>query len=331
MNADINFKVYQNWNIWLPVGIGLLIIVLTIAVVISSLVRLKSDLSSQHRIRSTNIAFYFAKLFLQDSLQKNKRSSQVTLFDGAISSQLVIFLSTIAPVVFILAFFTFWSVFLFRETFSCDPKLHCFLQNPTTFVIANQPLPNCSTTNHENNTIICFQLVLDYTAGFAAMGGVFAAAVVLLQMYSIFLVWLKGLRPSLPLMKMIKFMCSGIFWLVPIICGSIILIIAFFEPTIRKIFFQNDESTLLFAVYLLALLYVGPVAGVCTLKAAYVDSHSDASLHQHTYDKFRNGNKAFQYERRQLIRPIMSSVEDVTSISESSLVLSFNGRRTSDY
>ena len=274
MSSGLSFSSYQNWNIWVPVGVGVLATVWTVITVAMSLLWSKSGLPGWPHF--TDFAYRFARLLLWDSLQKTS-SFQLTLFDQSISSHSVVFLSSITYITFIPAFATFWSVFLFKETYACDPGLDCFLQDSKMFISHPQRLPNC--TDHENDTVICLQFVLDYAGGFTAMGGFFAAAIICLQIYGNILVCLTGLIPP----RHSRYYCcraicsvigTFIFFLTPFILAAIILIFIFLKPTVSELVFQSSENITKFATYFFTLLYIGPVTGGCILTAVVKNGSS---------------------------------------------------------
>ena len=85
-------------------------------------------------------------------------------------------------IIFITAFNTFWGTFLSEETFTCDPGLDCFLlQYTNSSEVDQKPLTSCA--DHENDTIICFQFVLEYSGGFASMSGFITVTLIYINLY----------------------------------------------------------------------------------------------------------------------------------------------------
>ena len=276
MSSGYSYNTYVNWDIWVPIGVSSLSVILTVILVIISIIWLKFYRSSAHHF--IEFTYQLAKLVLRDSLQRNLEAvpPRMTLYDRRVSPILVILLSSITPAVFIPAFVSFWASFLVEETYACDPGLDCFSLDPASFSAKNyqQPISNC--TNHENTTIICFQFVFDYTAGFATTGGILVVAVVSLKVYGVLLVWLVGLAPSSRSSRKgrcysCRTLCSivsvFIFFLAPIIIAIVILITVFLLSLPNDIVFQSNERIVKFAAYCSSLLFVGPVAGVCILTA----------------------------------------------------------------
>ena len=276
MGAGYSYNAYMNWDIWVPIGVSSVSIILTAILVITSIVWLKFyRLSAHHFIELT---YQLAKLVLRDSLQRNIEAvpPRLTLYDRRVSPIFVILLSSLTPAVFFPAFVSFWDSLLVEETYSCDPGLDCFSLDPSSFSTKSnqQPISNCA--DHTNNTVVCFQFVFDYSAGFATMGGVLVVAVVSLKIYGILLVWLVGLAPSSYSSQKgrcysCKALCSilsaFVFFLAPITIAALIFIIVFLLPLPNDIVFQSNVRIVKFAAYCSALLFVGPVAGVCILTA----------------------------------------------------------------
>ena len=276
MGPGYSYNTYMNWDIWVPIGVSSLSIILTAILVITSIIWLKFYRSSAHHF--IELTYQLAKLVLRDSLQRNIEAvpPRMTLYDRRVSPIFVIVLSSLTPAVFIPAFVSFWDSFLVEETYSCDPGFDCFSLDPSSFSTKNnqQPISNCA--NHENDTVTCFQFVFDYSAGFATMGGVLVVAVVSLKLYGILLVWLVGLAPSshrskkgrcYPCRALCSILSAFIFFLAPIIIAAIVFITVFLLPLPNDIVFQSNMRIVKFAAYCLSLLFVGPVAGVCMLTA----------------------------------------------------------------
>ena len=155
----------MNWDIWVPIGVSSLSIILTAILVITSIIWLKFYRSNAHHF--IEFTYQLAKLVLRDSLQRNIEAvpPRMTLYDRRVSPIFVIVLSSLTPAVFIPAFVSFWDSFLVEEMYSCDPGFDCFSLDPSSFLTKNnqQPISNCA--NHENDTVTCFQFVFDYSAG----------------------------------------------------------------------------------------------------------------------------------------------------------------------
>ena len=280
-----SYNTYINWDMGVPVGVSFLTIILTIVMVKTSIVWFKCCSGGRHFI---DFAYHFAKLVLRDSLQKETSlTSRMVLYEREVSPLSVVLLFTLAPAIFIPAFISFWGTFLVEESFACDSGLDCFLRDPTSFSIANQqPLVNC--TDHENDTVVCFQFVFDYTGGFAAMGGFLAVATTCLKVYGIVLVWLMELLPSSrPRRRGKCHYCRTlcpilgilIFFLTPIILAAIILLLVLLVPLFSDVIFQTNASILKFAAYWSSLLYVGPMAGGCILAAVIGSGLSRANFY----------------------------------------------------
>lgn len=273
MANGYSYSTYMNWDMGVPVVVSLLTIILTVVMVKTSIVWFKCCSGGRHFLE---FAYHFAKLVLRDSLQKETTPvHRIVLYDRRVSPLSVVLLFTLVPAIFIPAFISFWGTFLVEESFACDSGLDCFLRDPTSFSIADQqPLVNC--TDHENDTVVCFQFVFDYTGGFAAMGGFLAVATTCLKIYGIVLVWLIELLPSSISRRRGKchycrVLCPilgiFVFFLTPIILSAIILLLVLLVPLFSDVILQSNASILKFAAYWSSLLYVGPMAGGCILAA----------------------------------------------------------------
>lgn len=295
MDSGYNYSTYTSWDVWVPVGVSLVTIVVTTLVVVTSLVWLKFYRSSAHHL--IELTYHIAKLTLGESLQRNLRAEPptLTLYDRRTSPAFVILLSSLTPAIFIPAFVSFWASFLVDETYACDPGLDCFLQNSSYFALEPQQLlTNC--TDPDNDTIICFQFVFDFVAGCASMGGFVVVAVTSIKVYGIALVWLVGLMPSSRSDERgrcysCRVLCSVlgvfVFFLSPLLIASVILIIALLQPLINDIIFQSNERILKFASYWLSLLFTGIVAGVCILAAVLKKHLNRESFSVHGMDRER--------------------------------------------
>ena len=267
-----SYSTYMNWDLWVPVAVSLLVIILTVLVIKTSILWFKCFSGGKPFL---SLAYHFAKLVLRDSLQKETSPPVMKLYDRKISPVSLTLLFTIAPALFIPAFVSFWGSFLVEETFACDPGIDCFARDPGSFGITDrQPLINC--TDHENDTIICFQFVFDYAAGFASMGGFLAVAITCLKVYGILLVGLLEIIPSDRSQghgkcHFCKTLCSIltilVFFLAPILLAAFILLITLLVPLFSNVIFQSNASTLKFTAYCLSLVYVGPMAGACIVAA----------------------------------------------------------------
>ena len=272
MNTGYSYSTYMRWDLWVPVTVSLLVIILTVLLIKTSILWFKCFSGGKPFL---SLAYHFTKLVLRDSLQKETSPPAMKLYDRKISPVSLTLLFTIAPAIFIPAFVSFWGSFLVEETFACDPGIDCFSRDPGSFGITDQqPLTNC--TDDKNDTIICFQFVFDYTAGFASMGGFLAVALTCLKVYGILLVWLLELVPSDRPRRhgkchFCKTLCSilaiFVFFLAPVLLAAFILIVTLLVPLFSNVIFQSNASILKFAAYWLSLAYVGPMAGGCILAA----------------------------------------------------------------
>ena len=289
MSSGYSYSTYTHWDLWVPIGVSVLTVALTALAVASSTAWYRLHRITAHH--SLELAYHFSRLVLGDSLQREIKSQPpcLTLFDREISPLATIFLAALSPALLIPAFVSFWASFLIKETFSCDPGLDCFFRNPSSFAIEDHGLPlyNCSDFDENNATVICFQFVFDYAAGFASMGGLIVVAVSSLRVYAIVLVWLVGVMPSATSDKsrrcyscrtLSSVVCVFIFFLAPVIIAIVILTAVLLVPFVNDIVFQSSEHTLQFATYWTSLLFSGTLTGVCLL-AALLGSR----LHQHTY------------------------------------------------
>ena len=276
MASGYSYSTYTNWDLWVPIGVSLLTVLLTTLPVVASLIWFKLHRSSAHH--SLELAYHFSRLVLGDSLQRDIESHphRLTLFDRQVSPVVMILLSTLSPALLVPAFVSFWASFLVDETFACDPGLDCFSRDPSSFSISHSRLPlfNCTDLDNTNTTVICFRFVLDYVAGFAAMGGVLVVSVVSLRVYGIVLTWLVGVMPSSSTRRdgrcfSCQVICSVvgifIFFLAPIIISVVVLIVVLLVPFINEIIFQSSERTLKFTTYWLSSLFSGTLTGACIL------------------------------------------------------------------
>ena len=280
MNGGCSYSTYINWDIWVPIGVIILTFILTAVLVILSIISFKCYRSSAHHL--IELTYQFAKLVLWDSLKRDSAPPHLTLYDRKVSPIFVALLSTLTPALFIPAFVSFWGLFLVDETYSCDPGLDCFLRDPSSFeIVDKQPLSNC--TDVDNDTVVCFQFVFDYTAGIAATGGFLVVAATLLRVYGILLVWLVGVMPSSygrtngrchPCKILCSIVIVFVFFLTPIIIAATTLIVVLLYRFINDIVFQSNEGILKFATYWSSLVYCGLVVGVCTLVVVIGNSTS---------------------------------------------------------
>ena len=273
MTSGYSSSTYLNWDFWVPAGVSTLTTLFTSLTVVLSITWFKYYRSSAHHF--LELTYQFAKLVMQDSLQRNvqSRPPQLLLYDQAVSPVVMILLFTVTPAVFIPAFVSFWASFLVEETYACDPGLDCFYRDSSSFSIRHQqPLVNCTTS--DGDTVVCFQFVFDYVAGFASMGGFVVVAVTSLRVYGIVLVWLVGTMPSPRRDRGEKcYTCRALssivgvfaFFLAPVIIAVLVLITALLQPIVNDIVFQSNERVLKFATYWSCLLFTGLMAGVCTL------------------------------------------------------------------
>ena len=253
--------------------------ILTAVLVTVSIIWFKWYRSSAHHF--IELTYQFAKLVLWDSLKRDSSPPQLTLYDRKVSPIFVFLLSTLTPALFIPAFVTFWGLFLVDETYSCDPGLDCFLRDPSSFeIVDEQPLSNC--TNVDNDTVVCFQFVFDYTAGIAATGGFLVVAATLLRVYGILLMWLVGVMPSSyghtkgrchPCEMLCSIVVVFVFFLAPIIIAATTLIVVLLHRLINDIVFQSNEGILKFATYWSCLVYSGLMVGICTLVVVIENSN----------------------------------------------------------
>lgn len=290
MTSGYSYSTYTNWDLWIPIGVSVLTILLTTLAVAASLIWFKFHRSTAHHC--LELAYHFSRLVLGDSLRRDLEAHppRLTLFDRQVSPVTMILLSTLSPILFIPAFVSFWASFLVDETFACDPGLDCFSRDPSSFAINHQRLPlfNCTDFDTTSTTVICFQFVLDYTTGFAAMAGLLVVDVISLRVYGIILMWLVGIMPSSAQGEggkcgSCRVLCSVvgifIFFLAPIIISVIILLIVLLVSFVNEIVFQSSERTLKFATYWTSFLVSGTVTGAGILVTVLGNR-----LHQESYD-----------------------------------------------
>ena len=301
MSSGYSYNTYMNWDIWVPVGVSILTILFVTLIVIVSIIWFKVYRSSAHHC--IELTYHFAKLVLRDALQRNLEAAppRMTLYDRRVSPVSVILLSSLAPAVFIPSFVSFWASFLVDETYACDPGLDCFSRNSSSFVIDYQdPLTTC--TDLSNDTVVCFQFVFDYVAGFASMGGFLVVAVISTKVYGIVLVWLVGIMPSPHDGRHGKcYSCRAVcsivgvfsFFLAPIIIATLILSAALLQPFINDVVFQSNERVLNFAAYWSSLLFAGTVTGVCILVTVIGSHFHRANYHVSGADRDRDLEAGF--------------------------------------
>ena len=285
MHNGYSYSTYVNWDLWVPIATSILTILLTVLSVTVSTAWFKLHRTTAHH--SLELAFRFSRLVLGDSIRREVEVSppRLTLFDREVSPLATIFLATLSPSLLLPGFVSFWASFLVEETFACDPGLDCFFLSPSSFGVEHTrlPLTNCTDLD-QNATVVCFQFVFDYAAGFASMGGVFVVAVVSLRVYAVLLAWLVGVMPSFRSgvrCRSCRVLCSVVgvfvFFLAPVIISVVILLAVLLVPFVNDVVFQSSERTLKFATFWFSLLFSGTLTGVCllgTLLGTHIHRHN---------------------------------------------------------
>ena len=296
MATGYSYNTYENWNFFVPLGVTTLTVILVVVFIIISYIWSKRRGGAKYYYNSL---YHMNKLIFRDSLQKDDAEPlpEFKLYEVKISPKYLIAFFFLLSIIFITAFNTFWGTFLSEETFTCDPGLDCFLlQYTNSSEVDQKPLTSCA--DHENDTIICFQFVLEYAGGFASMSGFITVTLIYINLYGHILGGLsKGLRRNSnyhSCMSLSAFLAINIIIIVPIILSVAILILTFSISFLFNIVFQTNARILKFIAYWFSFTFLGPITGLHICRAA-IESYQKPRRQE-------NGSSPYQQHAREIQR-----------------------------
>ena len=258
MTHSHSFHTYNNWSVIPPlIAGGITLYSVSLILMIS---RMFNRCYKYPTCQDVDSFFSLVKATFGKYIEKIKGTQKFTFYRYEISPRQIIMLSTVTVVILGPTFMSFWVSFLVDETLVCDPKLDCFLRDPSTHLFpSSERLDNCTSSyDGTNGTVVCFQFVFDFKGGFAAAVGFMGVAVVYCRMY---------------IYAMIRFReCCGYQTMgactmaVSIMMHTVALALAgwIFHviTSVSDVVYKTNKSTILFLAYFISFVYIGPFAGV---------------------------------------------------------------------
>lgn len=191
-----------------------------------------------------DLLYPYTKVVFQNSLKKFQRDGMETpvlRIHGYRLRATLIHVSSVTSLVMASTFLAFWDSFLIKQTFSCDPRLDCFIR-PSFVGIAvlHVPLESCT---YDTENVVCFEFVYDIVGGFSSAIGVLGISVLHFNMSLTVFFWLKKMYHTRLSKRCLKLCCrysSYFVYSVQVLVYISWIIVIFTVPVITNIFLLSD-------------------------------------------------------------------------------------------